>query len=187
MGRIRRHKGWVGFGAAWLLAAAALVVVAGAALGGWGPQPHVAADVLFGIAAVMLTLPLIPLVGLLYGLAMLCGWMSLMLSLAILKFVWLRLARLGSQSSYGARSWEHARGATATPSGGPDPYGHYAALGVDPCSPHRLVRLAYRRQAMRNHPDRGGSVHRMQRINEAWAVVGDPDRRRAYDAGALPA
>jgi DnaJ domain len=181
MGRMRRHKAWVAFGACWLLAAATLVVVAGAALGGWGAEPHAEADVLFGVAAVMITAPLIPLMGLFFMFCLYCIWIGLALNLAILEFVWLRLSGLGSRSSHGRAG--HCA-AYAAPRGGPDPHGYYTALGVDPRSSHRLIRVAYRRQALRNHPDRGGSVRRMQTINEAWAVVGDSVKRRAYDAGA---
>ena len=67
---------------------------------------------------------------------------------------------------------------------------HYDVLGVDPDAPAADVRRAYLRLARDHHPDFHGSApsalraaneREMQRINEAWAVLGDPDRRRAYD------
>jgi hypothetical protein len=66
-----------------------------------------------------------------------------------------------------------------------DPLGHYAALGLDQRASNRLAQHAYRRQAMRHHPDRGGDLSRMQRINQAWEVIGNPKRRAAYDQGLL--
>ena len=44
------------------------------------------------------------------------------------------------------------------------------------------VRQAYLRLARTHHPDRtGGDADRMQAVNAAWAVLGDPIRRRQYD------
>jgi hypothetical protein len=73
------------------------------------------------------------------------------------------------------------RQATARPAGWPDPAGHYALLGVDPRSSLRLVRRSYRRLALRHHPDRGGDLRTMQALNHAWSILGDPERRAAYD------
>lgn len=56
---------------------------------------------------------------------------------------------------------------------------------------HEELREAYRDQALRQHPDRqGGSDSavaaaaeaRMQVVNAAWQVLGDPATRAAYDA-----
>lgn len=46
------------------------------------------------------------------------------------------------------------------------------------------IRRAYRARARVLHPDRhGGDERAMQKLNEAWRVLSDPARRRAYDAG----
>jgi curved DNA-binding protein CbpA len=50
--------------------------------------------------------------------------------------------------------------------------------GADP----EVIRAAYRALARKNHPDFGGKPERMALINEAWAVLGNPARRAAYDA-----
>jgi curved DNA-binding protein CbpA len=43
--------------------------------------------------------------------------------------------------------------------------------------------VAYRGLARRLHPDgEGGDAQSMVVVNEAWRVLGDADRRRAYDA-----
>jgi hypothetical protein len=59
---------------------------------------------------------------------------------------------------------------------------HYDVLGVAPDADAAAVRRAYLALARRHHPDRaGGDAARMRTINEAWAVLGDPGRRRQYD------
>ncbi|HEX2273564.1 MAG TPA: J domain-containing protein [Acidimicrobiales bacterium] len=68
---------------------------------------------------------------------------------------------------------------------------YYELLDVPVDASHEEIRRAYHRQARRHHPDaHSGSgteiveeAHRrMEAINAAWAVLGDPARRRAYDA-----
>jgi hypothetical protein len=59
---------------------------------------------------------------------------------------------------------------------------HYQRLGVDPDASDAEIRDAYRRLARRVHPDApGGSAQEMALLNEAWRVLRDPERRRAYD------
>jgi molecular chaperone DnaJ len=58
----------------------------------------------------------------------------------------------------------------------------YAVLEVSPTATHEQVKRAYRQKAFVCHPDRGGSAFRMKAVNEAWAVLGDPELRRQYDA-----
>jgi hypothetical protein len=57
----------------------------------------------------------------------------------------------------------------------------YEVLGVEPSASPDEVRVAYRRAARRHHPDYGGDGERMQDLNAAWRVLGDPVRRLAYD------
>ena len=58
---------------------------------------------------------------------------------------------------------------------------HYDVLGVAPTASADEVRAAYRRAARDHHPDAGGDGLRMQDLNAAWRVLGDPIRRAAYD------
>ena len=59
---------------------------------------------------------------------------------------------------------------------------HYDVLGVAPGATPAEVRQAYLTLARRHHPDRhGGDTTRMQALNEAWAVLGDPVQRARYD------
>lgn len=58
-------------------------------------------------------------------------------------------------------------------------------LGVDPRSSDAEIRRAYLSLARRFHPDANpGGEERMRAINEAWAILGDRERRSAWDRGA---
>lgn len=58
----------------------------------------------------------------------------------------------------------------------------YEVLGVERDADHATVHAAYLAQARRHHPDaRGGSTARMQLLNDAWEILGDPVRRAGYD------
>lgn len=85
---------------------------------------------------------------------------------------------------------EEASGTGPGRSGPPgDPRGFYAALGVPPSATTRDIQAAYRGLALSTHPDRvpegekAAATAKFQRINQAYAVLRDPAKRRAYDAG----
>jgi hypothetical protein len=58
-------------------------------------------------------------------------------------------------------------------------------LGVDPDAPDEVVQAAYRALAAKYHPDKNPSdvdaALKLQRINAAFRVLGDPEKRRQYD------
>lgn len=58
---------------------------------------------------------------------------------------------------------------------------YYQILGVDRTATDEEIRQAFRKLAMKHHPDRGGDSSRFQEINEAHAVLGDKQKRRDYD------
>ena len=58
---------------------------------------------------------------------------------------------------------------------------YYDVLGVGVTATPEEVRAAYRLAARDHHPDAGGDAGRMQEVNAAWHVLGDPVRRAAYD------
>ena len=61
---------------------------------------------------------------------------------------------------------------------------HYSILEVRRDATAEAIQRAYRSLALRFHPDRNpapDAASRMRLINEAWKVLGDPDRRREYD------
>jgi hypothetical protein len=58
-------------------------------------------------------------------------------------------------------------------------------LGVDAEAPQEVIAAAFKQQALLNHPDRRPgdelAAGRMAKINEAYEVLRDPERRRRYD------
>jgi hypothetical protein len=74
-------------------------------------------------------------------------------------------------------------------SGGRGPT-HYEVLGVGRTASTAEIRRAYLTLARRHHPDLqpdgspelGRAEEEMRRLNVAWATIGDPERRRRYDA-----
>ena len=59
---------------------------------------------------------------------------------------------------------------------------YYEILGVAATASRDEIRRAYLAGARRLHPDTGAADQRgMQVLNEAWTVLRDPRRRRAYD------
>lgn len=59
---------------------------------------------------------------------------------------------------------------------------YYAVLGVLPTADMDEIRSSYRRLAKRFHPDvAGGNAAAFARVKEAYEVLAEPDRRRAYD------
>lgn len=66
---------------------------------------------------------------------------------------------------------------------------YYRILYLQPEAPPEVIRAAYRAlmQTLRMHPDLGGSHEQAALINEAYAVLKDPQKREDYDRGVLPA
>jgi curved DNA-binding protein CbpA len=62
---------------------------------------------------------------------------------------------------------------------------YYEVLGVAPDASLEEIKRAYHRLAFQCHPDRNSESEEaheeMERINEAFAVVSDPVKRREYD------
>ena len=63
-----------------------------------------------------------------------------------------------------------------------DPEGLYARLGVPTSATADEIRAAYKRAALRTHPDKGGNATEFQLAAAAYAVLSDPDLRAGYDA-----
>ena len=58
---------------------------------------------------------------------------------------------------------------------------HYETLGVSKAASSKEIKTAYRKLAMKNHPDRGGDEEVFKRITGAYDVLSDPDKRAQYD------
>ncbi len=58
----------------------------------------------------------------------------------------------------------------------------YTTLEIATAATPEQVKRAYRKQARRHHPDRGGSAERFQAVQLAYEILSDPERRARYDA-----
>ena len=63
---------------------------------------------------------------------------------------------------------------------------YYKVLGVPKDADNKVIKDAYRELAFKYHPDRNKdnpeAVNRMKAVNEAYAVLSHPDKRRQYDS-----
>jgi curved DNA-binding protein len=58
---------------------------------------------------------------------------------------------------------------------------YYQTLGVNRNSTPEELKQAYRKLAMKHHPDRGGNEAEFKKINEAYDVLSNAEKRSAYD------
>ncbi len=63
---------------------------------------------------------------------------------------------------------------------------YYHILGISPGAETKEIKEAYRKLAFSHHPDRNKdqpeAAERMKAVNEAYAVLSDPTKRREYDS-----
>lgn len=67
-----------------------------------------------------------------------------------------------------------------------DPKGYYKLLGIDPKATEKEVKKAYRKLALKWHPDRckeKNAEEQFKKIAEAYEVLSDDKKRKQYDAG----
>lgn len=71
---------------------------------------------------------------------------------------------------------------------------YYKILGVAKGASAEIIKKSYRELARKNHPDKVAELdpelqtlaaRKMEAINEAYTVLSDPDKRKAYDNGTL--
>jgi curved DNA-binding protein len=58
---------------------------------------------------------------------------------------------------------------------------YYNILGVDRSASEDDIKRAYRKQAMKHHPDRGGDEAKFKEIEEAYRILSDTNQRQQYD------
>jgi len=58
---------------------------------------------------------------------------------------------------------------------------YYNILGVSKSATQDDIKRAYRKLAMKHHPDRGGDQAKFQKIQEAYDTLGDDEKRYQYD------
>ena len=60
---------------------------------------------------------------------------------------------------------------------------YYELLGVDKNANERDIIKAYRKKAMKEHPDKGGDPDKFKELTEAYDVLKDKNKRATYDSG----
>lgn len=58
---------------------------------------------------------------------------------------------------------------------------YYKTLGVEKNATPEEIKKAYRKLAGANHPDRGGDTATFQKIQQAYDVLSDPQKKQEYD------
>src|SRR5258707_5199683 len=62
---------------------------------------------------------------------------------------------------------------------------YYSSLGVAKTASQKEIKAAYRKLARKHHPDVNqgdkSAETRFKEMNEAYEVLGDPDKRKKYD------
>ena len=59
---------------------------------------------------------------------------------------------------------------------------HYNTLGINEDAGPEEIKQAYRRLAKQHHPDKGGNTETFQKMQAAYDVLGDEQKRSQYDA-----
>lgn len=58
---------------------------------------------------------------------------------------------------------------------------HYETLGVSKDASKDDIKRAYKKLAMKMHPDKGGDPEQFKKLSEAYETLSDDDKRQAYD------
>ena len=59
----------------------------------------------------------------------------------------------------------------------------YTLLGVDKNADDNTLKKAYRKMAIKHHPDKGGDEKKFKDISEAYEILSNPKKRKIYDLG----
>lgn len=69
-----------------------------------------------------------------------------------------------------------------------DTESYYKVLGVDKDADTKTIKKAFRKLAMKNHPDKpGGDADLFKEMSEAYEVLSDDEKRKLYDEGGKEA
>ena len=85
---------------------------------------------------------------------------------------------------FGGNPFEHFAGMGGSmPEQGspPDTMEYYNLLGVSRDAQDQEIKKAFRKKAMKEHPDRGGDAEKFKKISEAYEVLIDSEKRELYN------
>lgn len=57
----------------------------------------------------------------------------------------------------------------------------YEELNISENANQKEIKKAYHEAAKKNHPDKNGNPEKMKRINKAYMILRDPEKRKRYD------
>lgn len=84
---------------------------------------------------------------------------------------------------------EHFGGGGGGRRGGPaanvDTTKLYETLGIEKEADASAIKKAYRKLAIKHHPDKGGDEHKFKEISAAYEILSDPEKRQKYDKYGL--
>lgn len=63
---------------------------------------------------------------------------------------------------------------------------YYSTLGLNQNASQDEIKAAYRKMAMKHHPDRGGDEKKFKEIEEAYRTLSDPQKKQMFDMGVDP-
>lgn len=58
---------------------------------------------------------------------------------------------------------------------------YYELIGVEKSATTDEIKKAFRKKALKEHPDKGGDPEKFKDITVAYEVLGDPEKRKMYD------
>lgn len=58
---------------------------------------------------------------------------------------------------------------------------YYDLLGVNKDSSDDVIKKAYKKNALKHHPDRGGDADKFKELSQAYEVLSDPKKKEIYD------
>jgi curved DNA-binding protein len=63
---------------------------------------------------------------------------------------------------------------------------YYNTLGIPKSASEADIKTAYRKMAMKHHPDRGGDEKKFKEVTEAYETLSDPQKKQMFDMGVDP-
>jgi DnaJ family protein A protein 2 len=58
---------------------------------------------------------------------------------------------------------------------------YYELLGVEKTATIEEIRKAFRRKALKEHPDKGGDPEKFKELSAAYEVLSNPEKKQLYD------